>query len=153
MPKAPPGVRVISTLVLLSAAFLSFLIFQYEQPLLPQWIGLGLLVFSFILFMITIKESRSAQLLAAFDEKMPHGLLKTGPYSMVRHPFYISYIVFWIGWAIAAWNIWAIAPVVAMYATYYKAAVEEEQKFAATPMASEYAEFIKTTGRFFPKLF
>ena len=58
MPKAPPGVRVISTLVLLSAAFLSFLIFQYEQPLLPQWIGLGLLVFSFILFMITIKEQK-----------------------------------------------------------------------------------------------
>lgn len=153
MPKAPPGVRVISTLVLLSAAFLSFLIFQFDQPQLPQWIGLAMLIVSFVLFLVTIRESRNAKLLAAFDEKLPHGLVKTGPYSVVRHPFYTSYIIQWAGWAIAAWNIWAIVPVVAMTATYYKAATDEEAKFASTPMAAEYAKFMKSTGRFFPKLF
>lgn len=153
MPKAPPGVHLISALVLASAAFLTYLVFQVEQPAWASWVGLIMLIFSFILFWITIRESKQAKLLAAFDEKMPHGLLKTGPYAYVRHPFYTSYLIQWAGWAIAAWNIWAIVPVVAMTATYYKAATDEENKFSNTDLAESYAEYKASTGRFFPKLF
>ena len=101
----------------------------------------------------TLRESRNAKLLAAFDEKLPHGLLKTGPYSVVRHPFYTSYLIQWIGWAIASWTLWSIIPVALMTTIYTLAAIDEEGKFARTEMADEYAEYVKSTGRFFPKLF
>ncbi|MEM9278452.1 MAG: isoprenylcysteine carboxylmethyltransferase family protein [Pseudomonadota bacterium] len=153
MPVTPPGVRLISTLVLLSASVLTFLVFRSEQPVLPQIIGAVFLCFSLFMCWATIKESRDAKLLAAFDEKLPHGLLKTGPYAYVRHPFYTSYLVQWTGWAIASWSVWGIVPVIFMATTYYVAATGEEKKFSRTDMADQYAEYSKQTGKFFPKLF
>ncbi|MGI9356734.1 MAG: methyltransferase family protein, partial [Rhizobiaceae bacterium] len=153
MPQVPSGVRVISTFVILNALFLTFLSFSLEQPAGAQVLGFGLLMFSFVLFWITIRESSKAKLLAAFDEKLPHGLLKSGPYAYVRHPFYTSYLIQWAGWTIAVWNIWAIVPVISMTVIYWVAARDEENKFLRTDMADEYREFVASTGRFFPKLF
>lgn len=152
MPVVPSGVRVISTLVILSAFVLSFLSFSFEQPTSAQIVGLIFLAFSFALFWITIKESSKSKLLAAFDEKLPHGLLKTGPYSYVRHPFYTSYLIQWTGWAIAAWTVWAIVPVVFMTVTYWIAARDEETKFSKTEMADDYKQYMTSTGRFFPRI-
>jgi protein-S-isoprenylcysteine O-methyltransferase Ste14 len=152
MPRAPFGVKIISLLVLSSGAFLSYLLLYGKQPHIAQIFGLFLLIFSLVLFLITINESRQAKLLAAFDEKKPRTLLKTGPYAFVRHPFYSSYLIQWIGWAIAAWDLWAVVPVVGMTATYWRAASEEEAKFAETPMAEAYKQYAAVTGRFFPKL-
>ncbi len=152
MPKTPGGLKVISTLVIFSAIVLTYLSFSLEQPTIAQILGFGFMIFSFILFWITIRESSNAKLLGAFDEKLPHGLLKTGPYAYVRHPFYTSYLIQWVGWAIAAWTIWAIVPVVFMTVTYWNAARDEENKFFKTDMADEYREFVANTGRFFPKI-
>jgi len=153
MPKAPDGVRLISTLVILSALFLTYMSFTTSQPEIAQIIGLGIMVFSLVMFWLTIRESSQAKLLAAFDEKLPHGLLKTGPYSYVRHPFYTSYIIQWFGWAVAVWSIWAIVPLLSMTTVYWVAARDEENKFLRTDMADEYKEFMAGTGRFFPKIF
>ncbi len=153
MPKVPSGMKVISTFVIFSAIILTYLSFSLEQPTIVQMLGFGLMIFSFLLFWITIRESSKAKLPSAFDEKLPHGLLKTGPYAYVRHPFYTSYLIQWIGWAIATWVIWAIVPVVFMTVTYWNAARDEEDKFSKTDMADEYREFMANTGRFFPKIF
>ncbi|MEO0329091.1 MAG: isoprenylcysteine carboxylmethyltransferase family protein [Pseudomonadota bacterium] len=152
MPVTPPGVRLISSLVIFSAVVLSILTFYKEQPVLPQLVGLAALFFSLWMFWRTIAESSNAKLLAAFDEKLPHGLLNTGPYSVVRHPFYTSYLIQWIGWAIASWSVWGIVPVVFMVTTYYVAAKGEEAKFLRTDMANQYRNYMSKTGRFFPRL-
>ncbi|MEM9332364.1 MAG: isoprenylcysteine carboxylmethyltransferase family protein [Pseudomonadota bacterium] len=153
MPVTPPGVRVISTLVILSALTLSFLVLFYSQPLLPQVLGFAMLLFSLYLCWRTIKETADAKLLAAFDEKLPKQLLTTGPYAYVRHPFYTSYLIQWIGWAIASWSVWGLVPIVFMSTTYYLAAKGEEKKFLNTEMADAYRTYQANTGRFFPKLF
>ena len=153
MPEMPPGVRLISTLVIASALWLTYLTFRAPQPEMAQWVGLICMVASFLLFWWTIRESRSAKLLAAFDEKMPHCVLQSGPYAYVRHPFYVSYLLKWCGWALAAYDPWAIVPVVAMGTTYWVAAGEEEAKFRDTDQAEAYADYARRTGRFFPRLY
>lgn len=149
----PNGTRLISFLVIASGILLGYLSWTLEQPVLAQVIGLAVLLASYALYWLTIRESSAANLLSAFDEKNPHGLLKTGPYGYVRHPFYTSYLLLWGGWAVAAWSIWAIVPVAGMAATYWAASRDEEGKFSTTTMADDYAEYRKSTGRFFPKLF
>lgn len=151
MPVMPRGVKVISASVLSSGVFLSFLCIYFRQPAFAQWTGLAMLIISFLLCLATVRESRNARLLAAFDEKLPHGLLKTGPYAVVRHPFYTSYLIQWIGWAIASWSPWAILPVVLMTTIYTIAARDEESKFARTEMAEEYENYKKKAGRFLPR--
>ena len=149
----PNGTRLISILVIASAALFVYLTLTLQQPVIAQVCGLAVLLASYGLYWLTISESSEAKLLSAFDEKNPHGLLKTGPYGYVRHPFYTSYLLLWGGWAIACWSIWAIVPVAGMAATYWAASRDEEVKFSTTAMADEYTEYKKTTGRFFPRLF
>lgn len=153
MPEMPPGVRLISTLVIVSAAWLTYLTLRADQPSIPQLVGLAFMVASFGLFWWTINESRSAKLLAAFDDKLPHCVLQTGPYAYVRHPFYVSYLLKWGGWALAAWDVWAVIPVIAMGTTYYVAAGEEEASFKGSERSEAYETYKNRTGRFFPKLF
>jgi protein-S-isoprenylcysteine O-methyltransferase Ste14 len=150
--KMPPGALLISAQVVFGGVLLTYLAFSFAQPITTQALGSALLIGSFVLFWRTIQESKKAQLLAAFDENLPHGLLTSGPYRYVRHPFYTSYILHWVGWAIAAWNIWAIVPAVAMVITYWAAARDEENKFSRTEMSQAYKDYRSRTGRFFPKL-
>ena len=150
--KMPPGAKLISSLVIGFGVLLVYLAFTFEQPQTAQIVGSVLLLSSLVLFWRTIAESRKAKLLAAFDENLPHGLLTTGPYRFVRHPFYTSYILHWVGWAIAAWNPWAIVAPIAMVTTYWVAARDEEAKFDRTELSEAYRDYRARTGRFFPKL-
>ena len=150
--KMPAGAKLISALVILSGILLVYLAFNFEQPQAAQVIGILLLISSLALFWRTIAESRKAKLLAAFDENLPHGLLTTGPYRYVRHPFYTSYILHWVGWALAAWNPWSIVPALAMVTTYWVAARDEESKFERTELSQSYRDYRAKTGRFFPKI-
>lgn len=152
MPKMPPGVWIITTLVIASEVLLFFLCYWVRQPLAPQVIGIALMCVSAVLFWWTIQETRAAKLRAAFDEYLPHCVLNTGPYAYVRHPFYLSYLLLWSGWGLAAWNIWGVVPLIAMGTTYWLAAREEEANFAKSEHASEYADYVRKTGRFLPKV-
>ncbi|MEP0942397.1 MAG: isoprenylcysteine carboxylmethyltransferase family protein [Rhizobiaceae bacterium] len=151
--KMPVGAKLISLLVFLSGILLTYLAFSFGQPMAAQIVGVVLLAGSLSLFWRTISESKKARLLAAFDDDLPHGLLTTGPYRYVRHPFYTSYILHWVGWAVAAWHIWALVPAIAMVTTYWVAARDEEAKFNRTEMSQAYSDYRAKTGRFFPKLF
>lgn len=123
----------------------------YEQPAWAQLVGVALELLGLWLFWATIRESKAARLRFAFDSEQPHGLLTTGPYSRIRHPFYASYLIVWSGWALATWSVWALIPLAAMIGIYAAAATFEERLFAATPLAAEYASYRKRAGLFWPK--
>ena len=150
--KLPAGAKLISLMVLASAILLTYLSLRHTQSVIANSIGSGLMLASLVLFWITIRESSRNKLLAVFDEGLPHGLITTGPYRFVRHPFYSSYILLWIGWAVAAWHLWAIVPVATMVTTYWAAARDEEYKFSKTDMSVRYKEYKTRTGRFVPQL-
>lgn len=148
----PRGAKLL-TLVVLACALLMFaLVWGAAQPLVAQLVGIGLMAASYGLFWAAIQASRSATLLLAFDPGNPQSFVSTGPYRYVRHPFYVSYTIFWGGWAIASWSIWALLPLVFMVGLYVGAARDEERKFALTGMATAYQDYRRRTGFFFPKV-
>ena len=151
-PKMPTGTVVISVVVTATAAVFLTLIWIEAQPLLAQLIGLAVETFGLWLFWMAIRASREARLKMAFDVANPHGLVTTGPYRYLRHPFYTSYLVFWIGWAIATWSAWSIIPLLAITAIYVVAALGEERKFSRTEMAEAYESYRRQTGFFWPRL-
>lgn len=150
--KMPTGTVVISIVVLATTiAYLALLWFE-EQPLLAQLVGLGIQGLGIWLFYAAIAASRAAELKMAFDKANPHGLVTTGPYRYLRHPFYTSYLIFWIGWAVGTWSPLALVPLAVITVIYVLAALGEERKFANTPMAETYASYRRQTGFFWPKL-
>ena len=78
--------------------------------------------------------------------------MTAGPYRFVRHPFYVSYIVFWAGWSLAIWSVIVLFPFAILIVIYVFAARMEERLFAGTQMADQYAAYRQRTGFFWPKL-
>lgn len=148
----PKGAKLLIAINMSCAVILMVLTFLVAQPQPAQIAGCLLLIASLVLFWVTINETRKAKLLAAFDENLPHGLVTTGPYKYVRHPFYTSYLLLWFGWAIAAWHPISIFPAIIMFIVFQSAARDEEAKFEKTEMAEAYKGFKQRTGRFFPKI-
>ena len=151
-PKMPTGTVVISVVVTATTVVFLALLWLESQPLLAQIVGLAVQCAGVWLFFAAIRASREAELKMAFDVANPHGLVTTGPYKYLRHPFYTSYLVFWIGWAIATWAAWSLIPLVAITVIYVIAALGEEQKFARTEMAGAYDDYRRQTGFFWPRL-
>lgn len=105
-----------------------------------------------VLFNWARRTTNDSRLTAAFDTDEPRFLLTAGPYRFVRHPFYASYIVFWLGSSLAA-NSWILWPICgALVAAYVIAARLEERKFEASHLSADYRGYRETTGFLFPNL-
>lgn len=148
----PRGALLLMVAVITTS--LAYLLLTWRAPAaVPAMIAaLVIELASLVLFWRAIGASRQARLLLAFDANLPHSIVCSGPYRFVRHPFYTSYIVFWTGWAIGTWSLWAVPPLVLMIAIYVLAARGEETKFAATGLAADYQQYRKRTGMFWPRL-
>lgn len=87
-----------------------------------------------------------------FSADAPLEHIARGPYRVMRHPFYSSYVLFWLaGWmGTGAWS--TLGVVVGMTAIYLRAALLEEAAFAASPLASSYARYAASSGFMWPWL-
>lgn len=106
-----------------------------------------------MLFCATIMATRASRLPIAFATELPGFIYRTGPYRYVRHPFYVSYMLFWTGTALAVSSlaIWAV-PLV-MCALYMSIALSEERRLSTSRLAEAYRTYRTTTGMFIPSIF
>lgn len=150
--KVPLGVKMITSISFLACLLNLYLLFTRVQPTSALVAGLLLALASSALFIAAVRASREARLRFVFEGELSKSILKAGPYSRIRHPFYTSYLMLWGGWAIATWTWWAILPVAALAALYVVAARQEESNFMASPLAQEYAAYRREAGFFWPLL-
>ncbi|UVK41089.1 isoprenylcysteine carboxylmethyltransferase family protein [Mesorhizobium sp. AR10] len=146
------GAMMISAAVIATALFFLAILWIESQPAAAKIAGLAIELASSALFWWAISTSRKARLRFAFASDNPDSLLTDGPYGYIRHPFYTSYIIFWIGWGIATWSIWAVVPVAGIVAIYVIAALDEEKKFSRTGLAGAYEAYRRRAGLFWPRL-
>jgi protein-S-isoprenylcysteine O-methyltransferase Ste14 len=150
--KVPLGSMVITLVVMVSVGLNIYLIWVQSQPVVAQFVGLVVMALAIWMFFLTIRASREGRLRMAFDEEGPRGLVEQGPYKYVRHPFYVSYIIFFSAFALATWSPVTIGPLVIIIIIYVIAARMEERLFTNTPMAASYEAYKQRTGFFWPKL-
>ncbi len=147
----PRGMKVIS--ILTFASFVWFAIRLFVSAPSGLWsVAIAFFLLSIALFAWTVQSSRKNRPTLAYDTDEPSFLLQHGPYHYVRHPFYLSYLLFWTGTAIASRGLapWAV-PVV-MLLVYWDAARREEQKFAHSSLAPAYAHYRAQAGMLLPRL-
>ncbi|MBL8704257.1 MAG: isoprenylcysteine carboxylmethyltransferase family protein [Rhodospirillales bacterium] len=114
------------------------------------WSALALYAVSLVLFWWCVRINRAQPLSLAFSTDRPDHLVTRGPYAWVRHPFYLSYLLCWLA-GVAATGQWLLlATVLAMGWIYRRAALAEEAKFAASPLAEAYRQYMTRAGRFVP---
>ncbi len=112
--------------------------------------GTVLYLCALALFWWAVQVSLRQPLSAAFSPDLPSHLVAQGPYRMIRHPLYCSYLLCWVaGWA-ATGRLWLGPTVAVMLVIYVRAATEEEKKFTRSPLAEAYQRYRARTGLFFP---
>jgi protein-S-isoprenylcysteine O-methyltransferase Ste14 len=77
-------------------------------------------------------------------------LVEGGPYRLLRHPFYCSYLLAWTAGIAATGRWWLIPTVLVMLAIYVRAARMEEDKFTRSPLAAAYERYRSQTGMLLP---
>ena len=94
-----------------------------------------------ILFWSAVRACPATGLTAIYETDAPTQLVRGGPYRFMRHPFYTSYTLYWIGGALGAASLLSAGAVLVMAAIYTHAARTEQRKFAASPLAREYEDY------------
>jgi protein-S-isoprenylcysteine O-methyltransferase Ste14 len=80
-----------------------------------------------------------------------HILVQNGPLGIVRHPYYVSYVVILVGLGLTLATLWplllALSVVIGMVPTAYA----EERQLEAL-FGEEYQQYKRRVGRFLPKV-
>jgi protein-S-isoprenylcysteine O-methyltransferase Ste14 len=114
--------------------------------------GIVLHLAALVLFLWCVDASRCAKPPLAFSADEPDSLIQVGPYGLARHPFYVCYIIYWIGSSIAARSAVCGAFALLLTGLYVAAAQAEEQRFRTSRLAEKYADYSRKVGMFWPKL-
>ena len=121
-----------------------------DYPELVRWIGVVVSLVS-IPLLGWIHKILDRQYSACLQIKESHHLITEGPYSRVRHPMYSVLNMFSFGIALVTSNFLIIGFALLLISPFHFVAKKEELMLLDT-FGDEYSEYMKKTGRFFPRL-
>lgn len=79
----------------------------------------------------------------AFSTSQPALVVTTGPYALMRHPFYVSYTLAWFAGVVGAPSAWTVLPAVVMSCFYVVAARSEERALLTGSHADGYQRYLE----------
>lgn len=85
--------------------------------------------------------------------KKDHELIMSGPYKYVRHPMYASIYIIHIGFLILTANWLVGILLLAPFTLLYIVRVRSEEQMMLEKFGKKYQDYMKKSGRLFPKLF
>ncbi len=147
----PAGMYVISALSLVGLG--TFLYFAFRSELIFTGLTLVLILIAQGLFTWAMRHSKNKGLTLALDEQMQsESIITTGPWRYMRHPFYASYMIFWLGCALATQHIISVIAFLTLSGIYAYSARREERALSSGPLRKDYIEYRDTVGFFYPRL-
>ncbi len=111
-------------------------------------LGLGVQLGSVSLRIWAMRELRGhyARGLRVVDEQP---VVRTGPYRFVRHPGYVGGLLIWVGAALSARNLTAVALTTTAIGTAYRYRMDAEETLLRRDLPG-YADYAATTRRLVP---
>ena len=88
----------------------------------------------------------------AWTGEVPSALCEDGPYGLLRHPLYASYIVAFAAQFVALPRLATAAIFLFNLALFIHAARDDERALAVSDLAADYARYKERTGMFVPRL-
>lgn len=104
------------------------------------------------IFREAITSAGSGVLHVAFADGPSGRLVTEGIYGRIRNPFYTSYLLYWLAWAVLLQLHWTGLLGLAFFSMlYWKAALREEASLSRQ-FGAAYADYRARAGRFAPRL-
>jgi protein-S-isoprenylcysteine O-methyltransferase Ste14 len=148
-----PKVRALQDLSV-GLAVLHFGVLLLRGSAGPNWAiaGIGLYVAATLLFLSALEAARRVPLARALvDDPMPKALITTGPFAVIRHPFYVAYSLAWLAAPVATHGPLAAVLAVVAIAVYVVAARREERLLEAR-FGEGYRTYKLGTGMLVPSV-
>lgn len=86
------------------------------------------------------------------DNDAPKHIVTYGAYRWIRHPFYASFLLALLGALVFCPQWGTIATFFQGFVVLNLTAAREERRLCASQFGAEYAEYMRRTGRFWPRL-
>lgn len=120
---------------------------------MPPWLRwLGVIgASSSVLLVARIHRALGRQYSAELAIQKDHVLVTTGPYARTRHPMYTALNMFSFSMAMTTSNLLVLFFAILVILPFPWIAREEEQVLLET-FGEEYREYMRRTGRFFPRI-
>jgi len=110
-----------------------------------------LYLLSLWVFWSAVRAVGSGGLRLFFDGVEPDRLVMQGPYRLIRHPFYSSYLLCWLAGVVATGELLLLPTILLAAILYTLAAKSEEKTLLAAQFSEHYAKYKSSTGMFWPK--
>jgi protein-S-isoprenylcysteine O-methyltransferase Ste14 len=107
---------------------------------------------AFALIAATLAIHRVPLALWHQGDDAPKSIVTYGPYKLVRHPFYVSFLLLLLGTAMLTREAIGLGSFLAGIAILEWTAAGEEKKLLASQFGDEYGAYKARTGRFVPRL-
>lgn len=151
--KQPQRFALIKFLAPLAVVVLAGLIVTGDTVTLSlQLVALACLFAYLMLYGWALRSVGKNRFFLAYSTSTPSEMMEEGPYRWTRHPFYTSYLLSYLGGALASESLYAIPVVVLMILVYTGAARFEEQRLRTAAFGAAYESYQKRVGRFTPWL-
>ena len=154
------GAFVVLRVVLMVVLILSITIYvfipswlawaQLPVPDLLRWIGVILAIITFPFF-IWVGRTLGQHVTGQLELRRDHQLITTGPYSRVRHPLYLTYLIFNLTMTLVAAN-WVFILVVVTGLLLLYPRIRAEETMLIDEFGDKYRVYMKGTGRLIPKI-
>ncbi|NHJ14287.1 MAG: isoprenylcysteine carboxylmethyltransferase family protein, partial [Candidatus Thorarchaeota archaeon] len=135
-------------LYILGVPFIDWSFFVLDEWV--RFLGISLGVLSIIYLMWTLR-TLGKMWSYAIELKGEHKLITSGPYARVRHPMYAAHMVFNAGIVLVTLN-WVLLALLAIGIPYTYNRMFTEEKMMAERFGEEYEQYMRQTGRIFPRL-
>jgi protein-S-isoprenylcysteine O-methyltransferase Ste14 len=91
------------------------------------------------------------QLEFAFSSNVGNVVI-TGPFAIVRHPFYLSYTLIWLANSLLFNSIYLWITLIYLTAFYINSAQTEEKVYLKSRYSKEYQDYSQNVGMFLPRI-
>ena len=123
---------------------------DYRLPVLTPWCGVAILVFALWLFWRSHADlgqnwSRTLEL------RRGHQLVQDGVYRLVRHPMYASILLWDVAQALLLQNWLAGWSAFVAFAVLYAVRTPREEQMMCELFGQAYRDYMRDTGRLFPR--
>jgi protein-S-isoprenylcysteine O-methyltransferase Ste14 len=113
--------------------------------------GTIVLVFGIVLVVLASRELMKTELRGGKAGVLPERIIKTGPYSVIRHPANLGLMSAFSGWYLACGGVYSLYLLPILIAVFLVETFWEEKNLEGT-FGDEYKQYKKEVGAFLPKI-
>jgi protein-S-isoprenylcysteine O-methyltransferase Ste14 len=115
-------------------------------------VGLSMTIMSAAIFFLAIRATKTARLHVAFSESTGTSLVSDGIYRIVRHPFYLAYLVYWSSWCFSVGFAGLSLLIMFVLIAFYIFTIRLEERALERNFGSDYRAYKKQTSLLLPKI-